>query len=94
MKKNDLIAAIAAKENCTKKDAEKAVNLVLASLTDALAAGEKISIAGFGTFEIRRRESKTCINPRTKEKMTTKACNVLAFKAGKALKDAINPDAE
>ena len=91
MKKNDLIAAIAAKENCTKKDAEKAVNLVLGSLTDALAAGEKISIAGFGTFEIRRRESKTCINPRTKEEMTTKACNVLAFKAGKALKDAINP---
>ncbi len=91
MKKNDLIAAIAAKENCTKKDAEKAVNLVLTSMTDALAAGEKISIAGFGTFEIRRRESKTCINPRTKEKMTTKACNVLAFKAGKALKDAINP---
>lgn len=91
MKKNDLIAAIAAKENCTKKDAEKAVNLVLASMTDALAAGEKISIAGFGTFEIRHRESKTCINPRTKEKMTTKACNVLAFKAGKALKDAINP---
>ncbi len=92
MKKNDLIAAIAAKENCTKKDADKALNLVLDAITEALVAGEKISIAGFGTFEIRQRQSKQCINPRTKEPMTTKPCNVLAFRAGKALKDAINPE--
>ncbi|MBR3678873.1 MAG: HU family DNA-binding protein [Oscillospiraceae bacterium] len=91
MKKNELVAAIAAKENCTKKDADKALNLVLDAITDALVAGEKVSITGFGTFEVRERASKKCINPHTREEMTTKPCKVLAFKAGKTMKDAINP---
>ncbi len=92
MKKNDLVAAIAAKENCTKKDADKALNAVLEAISDALVAGDKVSITGFGTFEIRERASKQCINPRTKETMTTKPCKVLAFKAGKTMKDKINPE--
>ena len=92
MKKNELVAAIAAKENCTKKEADKALNLVLDAITDALKAGDKVSITGFGTFEVRERASKQCINPRTKEPMTTKPCKVLAFKAGKTMKDAINPE--
>ncbi len=92
MKKNDLVAAIAAKENCSKKEADKALNLVLDAITDALIAGEKVSITGFGTFEVRERPAKQCINPRTKKPMTTKPCKALAFKAGKTLKDAINPE--
>lgn len=92
MKKNDLVAAIAAKENCSKKEADKALNLVLDAITDALIAGDKVSITGFGTFEVRERPAKQCINPRTKEPMTTKPCKALAFKAGKTLKDAINPE--
>lgn len=92
MKKNELVAAIAAKEQCTKKEADKALNLVLDAITDALVAGEKVSITGFGTFEVRERASKQCINPHTKKPMTTKPCKVLAFKAGKTMKDAINPE--
>ncbi len=94
MKKTDLIAAIAAKEECpSKKEAEKYLNLVLDTLTEALVAGEKVSITGFGTFEVRERPEKDCINPRTKEKMRSKACKALSFKAGKSLKDALNPEA-
>ena len=92
MKKNDLVAAIAAKENCPKKEADKALNLVLEAITDALVSGEKVSITGFGTFEVRERPAKQCINPRTGKQMTTKPCKALAFKAGKTLKDAINPE--
>ena len=90
MKKNELIAAIAAKENCTKKEADKALNTVLGAIQDALIAGEKVSITGFGTFEVRDRPAKKCINPATKKEMTTKPCKALAFKAGKTLKDALN----
>lgn len=92
MKKNDLIEAIAEKENCPKKQADKALNLVLSAITDALVAGEKVSITGFGTFEVRFHPSKQCINPQNKQPMTTKPCNAVAFKAGKTLKDALNPE--
>ena len=90
MKKNELVAAIAAKENCSKKEADKALNLVLDAISDALVAGEKVSITGFGTFEVRERPARQCKNPATGETMMTKACKALAFKAGKTLKDAIN----
>lgn len=92
MKKNDLVAAIAAKENCPKKEADKALNLVLDAITDALVAGEKVSITGFGTFEVRDRPAKKCKNPRTGAEMMTKPCKALVFKSGKTLKDAINPE--
>lgn len=92
MKKNDLVAAIAAKENCPKKEADKALNLVLDTITDALISGEKVSITGFGTFEVRERPAKKCKNPRTGEEMVTKPCKALVFKAGKTVKDAINPE--
>ncbi len=92
MKKNDLIAAIAAKENCPKKEADKALNLVLEAITDALIKGEKVSITGFGTFEVHERPARQCKNPRTGEIMTTKPCKALAFKACKTLKDAVNPE--
>ena len=92
MKKNDLVAAIAAKENCPKKEADKALNLVLDAITEALIKGEKGSITGFGTFEVHERPARQCKNPRTGEIMTTKPCKALAFKAGKTLKDAVTPE--
>ena len=90
MTKADLIDAIAASAGSSKKDAERALQVVLSTITEKLAAGEKISLIGFGTFEVRERKEKTCINPRTKEKLTAPACKAPVFKAGKALKDAVN----
>lgn len=90
MTKADLIDAIAASAGSSKKDAERALQVVLSTITEKLAAGEKISLIGFGTFEVRERKEKTCINPRTKEKLTAPDCKAPVFKAGKALKDAVN----
>ena len=92
MNKAELINVIAEKGGYSKKEADKALNLVLEAITDALIAGEKVSITGFGTFEVRDRPAKQCKNPRTGEIMTTKPCKALAFKAGKTLKDAVNPE--
>ena len=61
MNKTEFIAAVAAKEGLEKKTAEKAVNAVIACIGDALASGDKIQIAGFGTFEVRERAAKTCL---------------------------------
>ena len=90
MTKADLIDAIAASAGSSKKDAERALQVVLSTITEKLAAGEKISLIGFGTFEVRERQEKTCINLRTKEKFFAPACKAPVFKAGKALKDAVN----
>lgn len=89
MTKADLIAAIADKGDYSKKDAEKALATVVETITDSLKKGEKISLVGFGTFEVRERAEKTAINPRTKEKIVVPAKKVPAFKAGKALKDVV-----
>lgn len=90
MNKSDLVAAVAAKAELSKKDAEAAVAAVVASITDALADGDKVSLVGFGTFEVRTRAARTGQNPRTGEKIKIKAAKAPAFKAGKALKDAVN----
>ncbi len=90
MTKAELINAIADKSELTKKDAEKALNAVVSSITDALADGDKVQIVGFGTFEVRERSAKEAINPRTKEKINVPAKKAPAFKAGKALKDAVD----
>ncbi len=89
MNKTEFINAVAAKESIEKKCAEKAVNAVFSTLTQELAKGEKIQLVGFGTFEVKERAEKTARNPRTGEAMTVPASKVPAFKAGKALKDAI-----
>lgn len=89
MNKTEFINAVAAKGEIDKKVAEKAVNAVIAATTDALKAGEKIQLVGFGTFELRERAEKQARNPRTGETMTVPASKVPAFKAGKALKDAV-----
>ena len=90
MTKAELINAIAEKGEFTKKDAEKALNAVTASISDALVAGDKVQIVGFGTFEVRERAAREGINPRTKEKIEIAATKVPAFKAGRALKDAVS----
>ena len=90
MNKTELIDAVAKKGELTKKDAEKAVNAVLDAVTDALAAGEKIQIVNFGTFEVKTRAARTGRNPKTGEAMEIAASKTPAFSAGKALKDAVN----
>lgn len=90
MNKSELIAAVAEQAAISKKDAEKAINAFVDTISDALAEGEKIQLVGFGTFEVRAREARTGKNPRTGEKINIAASKVPAFKAGKALKDAVN----
>ncbi len=88
MNKTELVAAVAEK-GFSKKDAEKAVAAVFGSIEDALKAGDKVQLIGFGTFEVRERAEKQGRNPRTGETMTFAASKVPAFKAGAALKAAI-----
>ena len=90
MTKADLINAIAEKSELSKKDSEKALNAAVASITEALTNGDKVQIVGFGTFEVRDKKEKEAINPRTKEKVLVPARKSPAFKAGKALKDAVD----
>ena len=91
MTKSELVAAIAEKGGYnTKKDAEKALSAVVDAITDALVKKEKVSLVGFGTFEVRHRAEKEAINTATKKPIHVAAKAVPAFKAGKALKDAVN----
>lgn len=89
MNKTEFINAVAAKGEMEKKCAEKAVNAVFGAVEDALKAGEKIQLVGFGTFEVKERAAKQGRNPKTGEAMTIAASKVPSFKAGKALKDAV-----
>ncbi len=89
MTKTDLINSVAQKADISKKDADKAVNAVIAAISDSLVAGEKVQLVGFGTFEVRDRAAREGKNPATGEKITIAATKVPAFKAGKALKDAV-----
>ena len=92
MTKAELISAVAAKSELTKKDSEKAVAAVIDAITEALVAGDKVSLVGFGTFEVKNRSARNGINPRTKEPMPIAASKLPAFKAGKALKEAVAQD--
>lgn len=89
MTKVELVNSIAVKADCSKKDAEKALNAVIDSISDALTNGEKVTLVGFGTFEVRTRAAKEGINPKSKEKISIPERKVPAFKAGKVLKDAV-----
>ena len=89
MTKVELINAIAADAKISKKDADAALKATIAAITDALKAGDKVQLVGFGTFEVRERGARTGRNPRTKETIKIAASKAPAFKAGKALKDAI-----
>ena len=90
MNKNELVAAVSTKTGLTKKDAEAAVSAITASISEALKAGDKVQLVGFGTFEVAARAAKEGKNPRTGEKITIPASKAPKFKAGKALKDMVN----
>ena len=89
MTKTDLIAQVAANTEMSKKNAELAVNAAFDALANALTEGEKISISGFGTFEVRERAERQGTNPRTREPITIAASRSIGFKPGKALKDSL-----
>ena len=90
MNKTELIAEVAAKAGLSKKDAEKALNATLDTVADALAAGDKVQLVGFGGFETKKREARMGRNPRTKETIQIPASCIPVFKAGKALKDKVS----
>lgn len=89
MTKAELVTAVANKTDLTKKNSEAALAAVLESITEALENGERVVLVGFGTFEVRARAARTGINPQTKKKIKIPAAKVPAFKAGRALKDAV-----
>ncbi|ERG66116.1 MULTISPECIES: HU family DNA-binding protein [Exiguobacterium] len=89
MNKTELIQAVAEKANVSKKEATQVVEATFESITEALQNGDKIQLIGFGTFEVRERAARKGRNPRTKEDIEIPASKVPAFKAGKALKDAV-----
>lgn len=90
MNKTELVAAIAAQTELSKKDAEKALKAFIDVVTDELKKGEKIQLVGFGTFEVAERAAREGRNPITGEPMKIPASKAPKFKAGKALKDAVN----
>jgi len=90
MNKTELIAAIADKAELSKKDSEKALKAFVEVVTEELKKEHKIQLVGFGTFEVSSRSARTGKNPRTGEVVEIAACKAPKFKAGKALKDAIN----
>jgi DNA-binding protein HU-beta len=89
MNKTDLIEVVAKEAGLSKKDAGAAVAAVFDGMTAALKKGDKVQMIGFGTFEVRKRAARTARNPQTGEEIKIKATKVPAFKAGKALKDAV-----
>ncbi|MCM1297025.1 MAG: HU family DNA-binding protein [Muribaculaceae bacterium] len=89
MNKAELIAAAAEKAELSKKDTEAAVNAIIDVITGALKKGDKVQLVGFGSFETRKRAARVGRNPKTKETIKIPASKVPAFKAGKALKDAV-----
>ena len=90
MNKTELIAAIAEQAEISKKDAEKALKAFVDVVTEQLKEGEKVQLVGFGTFEVSKRAAREGRNPQTGKTMKIAACKAPKFKAGKALKDAVN----
>ena len=90
MKKNELVEKVAEGASLTKADAERAINALVDAVSGALVEGDKVSLKGLGTFEVRERKARTGINPRTRETIEIPASKVPAFKASFTLKDAVN----
>ena len=90
MNKTEFIAVVAEKAEISKKDSEKALKAFVDVVAEQLKAGDKVQLVGFGTFEVSERAAREGRNPQTGETMTIAACKAPKFKAGKALKDAIN----
>ncbi len=89
MNKTELVASIASKAELSKKDADKALNAMIDTITGALLEGDKVQLVGFGTFETRQRAERKGKNPQTGAEVLIPAARVPAFKAGKALKESV-----
>ncbi len=89
MNKTELISTVAEKTGLSKKDSDKAVNAAIDSIVEAMKAGEKVTLIGFGAFETKERAARVGRNPQTKETINIPASRIPVFKAGKALKDTI-----
>lgn len=89
MNKAELVTEVAERAGMTKKDAERAVNAVVETIEAALSKGDRVSLVGFGTFEVRERAARMGRNPRTGATLEISGSRIPAFKAGKALKDSI-----
>jgi len=90
MNKTELIAAVSEKSGLSRKDADAAVRAVIDSITEAMVAGDKVQLVGFGTFEVRERSERYGRDPRTGEQMVIPAAKAPAFKVGQGLKDMVN----
>ena len=89
MNKSELIETVAGSAELSKAAASKAVDAVITAITDALQGGDQVTLIGFGTFSVRDRAARTGRDPRTGKPLKIKASKIPAFKAGKALKDAV-----
>lgn len=89
MNKTELINAVAAKTGMSKKDADKAVAAVFDTIVETIKTGEKVSLVGFGVFDVKERGERIGHNPRTNAQIVIPASKIPQFKAGKALKDAV-----
>ena len=90
MNKTELVAAVAEQADISKKDAEKVLKAFVDVVTEEMKKGEKVQLGGFGTFEVSERAAREGRNPQTGKTMKIEACKAPKFKAGKALKDAVN----
>ena len=90
MNKTELVAAVAEQADISKKDAEKVLKALVDVVTEEMKKGEKVQLVGFGTFEVSERAAREGRNPQTGKTMKIEACKAPKFKAGKALKDAVN----
>lgn len=89
MNKQELVIAISEKAEISRKDAEKALAALISSVEEALIAGDKVQLVGFGTFEVKTRAARVGRNPKTQEQIEIPAAKMPTFKAGKAFKDAL-----
>jgi DNA-binding protein HU-beta len=90
MNKGDLVEVVSGEAGLSKADASRAVDSVIGAITKALKGGMQVSLVGFGTFAVKKRAARTGRNPRTGEAIEIRASKVPGFRAGKALKDAVN----
>lgn len=89
MNKAELVDAVSGKTNLSKKDVASVIDAMQESISDTLAKGDKVSLVGFGTFQVSKRKARTGLNPRTRETIQIAACTVPKFVAGKALKEKV-----
>jgi len=89
MNKAELVEEVAGKVGLTKKETNNVVDAITSAITDTLAMNERVTLAGFGTFQVRKRKARTGVNPQTRERLDIPAKNVVRFKAGKGLRERV-----